>query len=143
MVAEIYGPDYNKQREIARDIRALFAKTDQVVDIDDSVKEKQDKYQLIVDKEKAALAGVSTEQIVQTLRMSVSGMAVSTLHRPDAKNPVAIFLRLPKGERAGIADMDKVYRHEPAGQPGAAVVAGHGSCRRKWTRRSITRTSNR
>jgi multidrug efflux pump subunit AcrB len=109
VVAEIYGPDYNKQREIAKDIKVLFAKTDQVVDIDDSVKEKQDKYRLIVDKEKAALMGVSTEQIVQTLRISVAGMAVSTLHRPEAKTPVAIMLRLPKGDRSGLSDMDKVY----------------------------------
>jgi multidrug efflux pump subunit AcrB len=109
VVAEIYGPDYNKQRAIAQDIKALFARTDQVVDIDDSVKEKQDKYQLIVDKEKAALTGVSTEQIVQTLRLSVAGMAVSTLHRQDAKNPVSIMLRLPKGQRSGIADMDRIY----------------------------------
>ena len=101
------------QREIAQQIKALFAETDQVVDIDDSVKEKQDKYQLIVDKEKAALAGISTEQIVQTLRMSVAGLAVSTLHRPEAKNPVSIFLRLPKGERAGLSDMDKVYVTSP------------------------------
>jgi multidrug efflux pump subunit AcrB len=109
VVAEIYGPDYNKQRGIAQDIKALFAKTDQVVDIDDSVKEKQDKYRLIVDKEKAALMGVSTEQIVQTLRISVAGMAVSTLHRPDARTPVAIMLRLTKGDRSGLSDMDKVY----------------------------------
>jgi multidrug efflux pump subunit AcrB len=109
VVAEIYGPEYDKQREIAQNIKELFARTDQVVDIDDSVKEKQEKYRLIVDKEKAALAGISTEQIVQTLRMSVAGMAISTLHKPDAKNPIAIFLRLPRGERAGISDMDKVY----------------------------------
>ena len=109
VVAEIYGPDYAKQREIAGDIKALFAKTDQVVDIDDSVKEKQDKYQLIVDKEKAALMGVSTEQIVQTLRLSVAGMAISTLHRPEARTPVAIMLRLPKGDRSGLSDMDKIY----------------------------------
>jgi len=109
VMAEIYGPDHLKQREIARDIKALFAKTDQVVDIDDSVKASQEKYQLIVDKEKAALAGVSTEQIVQTLRMSVAGMAISTLHRPDARNPVSIMLRLPQAGRAGFADMDKVF----------------------------------
>ncbi len=115
VVAEIYGPDYNKQREIAGDIRALFAKTDQVVDIDDSVKEKQDKYQLHVDKEKAALMGVSTEQIVQTLRLSVAGMAVSTLHVPSAKNPIAIMLRLPKGDRSGLSDMGKVYLSSPQG----------------------------
>ncbi|MDH4162880.1 MAG: efflux RND transporter permease subunit [Nitrospirota bacterium] len=115
VVAEIYGPDYGKQREIAADIRKLFERTDQVVDIDDSVKQDQDKYQLTVDKEKAALAGISTEQIVQTLRMSISGMAVSTLHTPAAKNPVSIFLRLPKSERAGLADLDKVYVAGPQG----------------------------
>ena len=115
VVAEIYGPDYNKQREIAADIRALFAKTDQVVDIDDSVKEKQDKYQVIVDKEKAALMGISTEQIVQTLRMELAGMAVSTLHRPEEKSSVAIMLRLSKGDRAGLSDMDKVFLSGPQG----------------------------
>jgi multidrug efflux pump subunit AcrB len=115
VVAEIYGPDYAKQREIAQDVKALFARTDQVVDIDDSVKEKQEKYQLLVDKEKAALTGVSTEQIVQTLRLAVAGMAISTLHRPEAKDPVAIMLRLPKGERTGLADMDKVYLTSPQG----------------------------
>lgn len=115
VVAEIYGPDYNKQREIAREVRELFAKTDQVVDIDDSIKEKQEKYRVIVDKEKAALAGISTDQIVQTLRLSLSGMAVSTLHRPDARNPVAIMLRLPKSERTGISDMDKIYAASPQG----------------------------
>ena len=115
VVAEIHGPDYDKQREIAQNIKELFAKTDQVVDIDDSVKEKQDKYQLIVDKEKAALSGISTEQIAQTLRMSVAGMAISTLHKPDAKNPISIFLRLPKGERERMSDMDKVYVTGPQG----------------------------
>jgi multidrug efflux pump subunit AcrB len=109
VVAEIYGPDYNRQREIAQEIKELFAKTAQVVDIDDSVKERQDKYQLLVDKEKAALTGVSTEQIVQTLRLSVAGMAVSTIHRPNSKNPVSIMLRLAKSQRTGLADLDRVY----------------------------------
>lgn len=109
VVAEIYGPDYRKQREIAREIKQLFAKTDQVVDIDDSVKETQDKYLVLVDKEKAALTGVSTEQVVQTLRLSVGGMAVSTLHRSGAKNSISIFLRLPKGERTDISNLTKVY----------------------------------
>lgn len=124
VVAEIYGPDYNKQREIARDIRTLFGKTAEVVDIDDSVKETQEKYQLVVDKEKAALAGVSTEQIVQTLRMSVAGVAVSTLHRPESKNPIEIFFRLPKSERAGLSDLDKVYVTGPQGNqvPLSALV---------------------
>jgi len=104
------------------------------VDIDDSVKEKQDKYQLIVDKEKAALAGISTEQIVQTLRMSVSGMAISTLHTPEAKNPISIFLRLPKGERERMSDNGQGVCLRVAGQPGVALLAREGDPFRKWTR---------
>jgi multidrug efflux pump subunit AcrB len=142
VVAEIYGPDYSKQREIAGDIKALFAKTDQVVDIDDSVKEKQDKYQLIVDKEKAALTGISTEQIVQTLRLSVAGMAVSTLHVPSAKSPIAIMLRLPKSDRTGLSDMDKVYLSGPQGSqvPLSSLVK---IVPRRWTRLSTIRTCSR
>jgi multidrug efflux pump subunit AcrB len=115
VVAEIYGPVYSKQREIAQDVKMLFAKTYQVVDIDDSVKETQDKYQLIVDKEKAALVGISTEQVVQTLRLSVAGMSISTLHLPEAKTPVAIMLRLPKDDRNGLSDMNKIYMTSPQG----------------------------
>ncbi len=124
VVAEIYGPDYVKHREIAGRIKELFAKTEGVVDIDDSLEEKQEKYRLIVDKEKAALAGISTEQIVHTLRMSVAGMAVSTLHVPESKSPIAIFLRLPKGGRSGLADLDRIYVTGPQGNqvPLSALV---------------------
>ena len=94
-----------------------------------------------MDKEKAALAGISTEQIVQTLRMSLSGMAVSTLHRPDAKSPVAIFLRLPEGRAVGFSDLDKVFVISQQGNqvPLASLVTW---CLRKWTRPSIIRTSS-
>jgi multidrug efflux pump subunit AcrB len=42
-------------------------------------------------------------------------MAVSTLHRPEAKTPVAIMLRLPKNDRSGLSDLDKVYLTSPKG----------------------------
>ncbi len=119
VVAEIRGPDYAKQREIAGRIRGLFSRTAEVVDIDDSVKAAQEKFQVVVDKEKAALAGVSTEVIVQTLRMSMAGMVVSTLHRPEAKNPISIFLRLPKEDRTGLSDLARVY---VTGQQGNQVA---------------------
>ena len=119
VVAEIRGPEYAKQREIAGRRRDLFSRTAEVVDIDDSVKDAQAKFQVVVDKEKAAMAGVSTEVIVQTLRMSMAGMVVSTLHRPEAKNPISIFLRLPKEDRTGLSDLGRVY---VTGQQGNQVA---------------------
>jgi multidrug efflux pump subunit AcrB len=42
-------------------------------------------------------------------------MAISTLHQPRAKDPVAIMLRLSKGDRTGLSDMDKVFLSGPQG----------------------------
>jgi multidrug efflux pump subunit AcrB len=115
IVAELYGPDYNVLRGLAARMRALFAKTDQVVDIDDSVEKDAVKYRAVVDKQKAALNGISTQQIIGALRIAVEGVAVGTLHVPNEKNPVAILLRYPKGMRARPEDLRQVRVINPQG----------------------------
>jgi multidrug efflux pump subunit AcrB len=80
-------------------MRKVFAGTKEVVDIDDSVEEDAVKYDVIVDKTKAAENGISTEQIIGTLRIAVEGAVVTTVHIPGEKNPVGIFLRYPRDER--------------------------------------------
>jgi multidrug efflux pump subunit AcrB len=44
-----------------------------VVDMDDSAEAERMKFDFVVDKEKAALHGVTTGAIIQTLRLAVSG----------------------------------------------------------------------
>ena len=100
VVAELYGPDYAVLRKLAGDMKGLFGNTAQVVDIDDSVEADTVKYHALVDKAKAAENGISTEEIVGALRIAVEGAALSTLHVPDEKNPVAIFVRYPREMRA-------------------------------------------
>ena len=75
LVAEVYGPDYRRQIEIARQIQDIFDKTPGVVDVDSYVEDDQTKYRFVVDKEKAALNGVSAEQVAATLRIAVEGRA--------------------------------------------------------------------
>lgn len=115
LVAEVYGPDYDTQRELARKVKRVFAATDGVTDIDDSVKEVVHKYYLKVDKEKATYLGISTTDIVRELRIGVSGAVVSTMHVTDAKTPVGIFLRYPESARSKPEDLDKMYIKSPAG----------------------------
>jgi multidrug efflux pump subunit AcrB len=55
LVAEVYGPDYLQQIEVARQIRDKFRQTPGVVDVDWMVEDPQTQYQFVVDKEKAAL----------------------------------------------------------------------------------------
>jgi len=109
LVAEIYGPDYEKQIDIAKKIRGVFEETEGVVDVDWLVEDDQLVYKLAVDKEKAALRGVSTEQVVQTLRMALAGSQVGLLHSENDMEPVGIYLRLAKEERTSIRDLAHVY----------------------------------
>lgn len=115
VLAEIYGPDYTKQRELAKKVRDVFAKTEGVTDIDDSVTALVNKYYFKVDKEKAMLSGISTEDIVNNLYMGIEGKVVSTLHVTDAKMPVGIQLRFEKSARSQPEDINKLYINTPQG----------------------------
>ncbi len=105
LVAEIYGPDYRRQIQIAREIRDVFEKTEGVVDVDWYVEDDQTKFVFEVNREKAALNGISVEQIAVTLRIAVEGMKAGLLHAPKEKEDVPIFLRLPKSERSSVQDL--------------------------------------
>lgn len=109
LVAEIYGPDYGEQIELARKVRDIFDRTDGVVDVDWLVEDDQKVYSLVVDKEKAALRGVDTEQVALSLRMALAGAEVDLLRDPAEVEPVAIVLRLSRAARASLSDLSSVY----------------------------------
>ncbi|RLB80989.1 MAG: AcrB/AcrD/AcrF family protein [Deltaproteobacteria bacterium] len=101
LVAEVYGPDYDRQREIASQVMKIFEETPGVVDVDWFMEEDQPRYNLEVDKEKAALHGISVAQITRTLELAMTGRQVGLLHQPLEKQDVPIILRLPLSARAG------------------------------------------
>jgi len=101
LVAEVYGPDYDRQREIASQVMKIFEETPGVVDVDWFMQEDQPRYNLEVDKEKAALHGISVAQITRTLELAMTGRQVGLLHQPLEKQDVPIILRLPLSARAG------------------------------------------
>lgn len=108
IVAEVYGPVYERQIEIAQNIRDIFDQTEGVVDVDWFVEDNQTKYNLIIDKEKAALNGISAEQIAQTMSVAIDGMNVGLLHLPNEKEDTYINLRLPKAERSSLSDLQQI-----------------------------------
>ncbi|HWP55795.1 MAG TPA: efflux RND transporter permease subunit, partial [Pyrinomonadaceae bacterium] len=108
LVAEIYGPDYQRQIEVARQIRDVFDHTPGVVDVDSYIEDEQTKYQFVVDKEKAALNGVSAEQVAATLGIAVEGANVGLAHQPQEKEDVPITLRLPLANRSSVEDLKRI-----------------------------------
>lgn len=105
LVAEVYGPTEKQRLDLATKVRDVFKQTNGVVDVDWYVEEEQAKARFVVDKEKAALHGVSAETVAQTLRMAVSGAAVDILHAPSEKEDVDIVLQLPRAARARAEDL--------------------------------------
>ncbi len=101
LVAEVYGPDPARRREIARQVLGIFERTAGVVDVDWFVEDDQQKLTYSVDRTKAALHGISVEQLSQSLAVALGGFAAGQVHLPREKEPVELVLRLPAAARAG------------------------------------------
>ncbi len=71
LVAEVYGPDYQQQMELAKQIKQIFQTTPGVVDVDWYVEDPQAKYDVVVDLDKAALNGVSAAAVTQTVQIGL------------------------------------------------------------------------
>jgi multidrug efflux pump subunit AcrB len=99
LVAEIYGPTEQDRLALARKIIEVFHKTPGVVDTDWYIEADQPKVSFVIDKEKAALHGISAETISETLRIAVGGESVDLLHVPREKEDVNIILQLPLASR--------------------------------------------
>jgi len=93
LVAEIYGPDTNRQIEIAKSLKAIFEKTDGVVDVDWFVEDDQRKISFEVDHEKAAASGISTEAIARSLGNRAVRHRCGSCCTWKQKRPVEIFLK--------------------------------------------------
>ncbi len=102
LVAEVYGPDYQRQREIAARIMKIFEDTAGVVDVDWYMEEDHPRFSLHVDREKAALHGITPAQISETLKLALSGRQVGLLHQPREREDVPLILKLPLAARADV-----------------------------------------
>ena len=94
LVAEVYGPDADGRRQVAKALREVFAATAGVVDVDDSSIAEAPRTLLLVDRRKAAMLGVSQQEIVSTLRAGLAGEAAAYLH-DQSKYPAAATIQLP------------------------------------------------
>jgi multidrug efflux pump subunit AcrB len=117
LVAEVYGPNQESRLALARKIIDIFHHTRGVVDTDWYIEADQAKVRFIVDKEKAALNGISEESIVQTLKLAVGGAQVDLLHLPREKEDLLIVARLPQSLRTSPEDLLalRVRGTDPAG----------------------------
>ena len=108
IVAEIYGPDYEKQIEVANSVQNILKNTADVVDIDWMVEADQKEYQFVINKEKAMLYGVAPQQIAYTMNMALSNKAITTLYDESSVNQIGLLLSLEEKEKSTIQDITQL-----------------------------------
>jgi multidrug efflux pump subunit AcrB len=124
VVAEVYGSPRHTYGDLiqgAERIRQRMKKEAGVVDIDDMVEANQRKFFFRIDREKAGLNGVSTDDVVKTLRIALAGMPAGIVHVAAEQNELPIILRLPREARSDIARLKNII---VKGRSGNAVQLG-------------------
>jgi multidrug efflux pump subunit AcrB len=118
LVAEVYGPpgaSYDAIIQEAERIKGFFQKTKGVVDVDTTVETPEPRFRFLVDRQKAALSGLSQSQIARGLALASAGEAVGRVHLPTERLPLEIFLRGPLAWRSSTLTLGQLYFKTPAG----------------------------
>ncbi|MFH1300738.1 MAG: efflux RND transporter permease subunit [Planctomycetota bacterium] len=119
ITAEVYGPPegtYSDLIQVAGSVGDRLAAESGVVDVDLSAEEDQIRWVFETDKPKAALSGISTEAIAETMRIALKGDKATVLHLPNEVEPLWIELKLPRSNRSAIDDLEEIYVQGNGGQ---------------------------
>ena len=99
LLAEIYGPDAETRRAVAREVRGVFNEIDYIVDTDDSFGEPRPRLRIAIDQDSLEYFGVQQSDVYDTIAALIGGMPVGYSHRGEGRNPVEIAVALPRGDR--------------------------------------------
>jgi len=117
IMAELYGPDYDKLREAALEVRTKFDQVYGLINVDDSVTEDATIYEINIDREQANLLGVVPAHVSKMLRDYINGFELGYMHLDNVKEPVDIIVRLPRSERTVAEQLMSLRVKSRSGSP--------------------------
>lgn len=109
LVAEIYGRTDTQRLELAKKVKEIFQSTEGVVDIDWYREKDRSKIVLSVDKEKAALSGISEAEVSRSVRTALHGQSIDLFHQPRDKEEIDIIVELPRAQRSDIDSILNIH----------------------------------
>lgn len=118
LTTEIYGRPgvpYDSLIEGAEHVQSLMLDEPGVVDVDLSTETDRMMVDYVLDKEKAALHGVTAADVVETLRLALSGSAPASVHLPRERQPLPVRMVLPLPLRAGSDTLGELRMKTPGG----------------------------
>ncbi len=124
VTAEVYGPpdeDYESLIAAARRVQARMEREPRIRDVDISAEDDQTLLVFETDQPKAALSGVSKENIANTLKLALDGTTATVVQEPGEVDPLLVELRLNRTQRSATDDLRELYVR---GQQGQLVQLG-------------------
>ncbi|MEH6447709.1 MAG: efflux RND transporter permease subunit [Oleispira sp.] len=103
--AEVYGLSYPQQLQASTEIQAIFQQTDDIVDIDSWLDAPQQQWNLVIQRNRAMMLGLSEQAITQAITAATSGWDISYLHSEQQKYALPIRLRLGQQSRDQLAQL--------------------------------------
>jgi len=100
VVAEIYGPDAETRRQVARDMTRMFEDVDNIVDVDNYLTDDYEFWRFEVDVEKAVRHGISVDDINRNLDMAMGDYRLGDVKREAVLEPTWIVMQVPLAVRA-------------------------------------------
>lgn len=128
VVAEIYGrPDHNFEYllDAADTVTARMHAEPRLADIDDVREAHQQKLVFVTDQLKAALNGVSVDDIAKTIRVCLEGASDELVRLEGERNPLRIVIRLPRSQRSSAPGLARVMVKGQGGQLVPLAELGH------------------
>ena len=122
IVAEVYGPDYAGQIAVAGAVRKAFESTADIVGVDDTVDEDAPKSVLRVSQSKAALLGVAQKDVVEVVRLGLSGEDVTPVHGGDNKYEIPVRVSLPPNQQSSLDALLKLRVRAQQGSNAGQMV---------------------
>lgn len=117
IVAEIYGQNEETRIKIANQVEKLFKDQEGVVDVDSYMESDMTELKFEVDKEKAAIYGISSEMVSKTLYMALKGSKTGVLHTGEDREDVNIILSLPEDKKNQLNSLKGIHIISMGGQP--------------------------
>jgi multidrug efflux pump subunit AcrB len=105
LVAEVYGPFQDSQQQLTRELRKVFDSTEGVVDVDDSLEAPNPRLVATIDRQKAAMLGVSQAEAAQTLAAGLGGLDATYVHAGRETYPIPVRLELDVPAKADLASV--------------------------------------
>ncbi|MEE9343781.1 MAG: efflux RND transporter permease subunit [Gammaproteobacteria bacterium] len=108
VVAEIYGPDPETRRQVARDMTAFFDKVENVVDVDNYIADEFFYWRFQVNTDKATRNGISVDTINRNLAMAMGGYKLGDVKRGSPLEPTYIVIQAPLAVRSQLGRLSNL-----------------------------------